>query len=232
MNNTFRSGPALHRLIEDAPLDMLGHFLRRPDVGFSGAVPAADPERRTCLEAFADAEDSLARRLDDEAARVVTLSDDGARDLERIVAARFSMAQREAYGAQLDPLGRSLWTFLEARSTFEDAESYHHASQYRGYGKPYAAFEVAGDTEADFAWSSELAERLTAEIRTALNLKEDCTASHLVVKEGKNGAPLHIIIVRHPGPLLSVAEHQKDGQKNRHYYKRRLSSRHAASFAY
>ena len=147
------------------------------------------------------------------------MADDGARDLERIVAAHLTAGRRETYDAQLDPIGRSLWAFLDARQVFEDAESYHHASQYRGFGKPYAAFEVAGATEAVFAWSAELAERLTARVRTELNLTEDCAARHLVVQEGKDDAPLHIVIVRHPGPLSSVAEHRKDGQKDRHYYK-------------
>lgn len=216
MNKTFGGGHALHRLIEDAPLDLLARFLTRPDA----AVPETAPTQRAgWIEALSKTGDALSRRLDDEAARVLVLSGDGARDLDKIVATGRWADRRSTYKAQLDPIGRSLWAFLDARQLFEDAESFHHASRYRGFGKPYSAFEVVGPSGQGLEWSEALEQRLTSQIRLALKLEEDCTASHLVVCEKKDGIRTHIIIVRHPGPLLSVAEHRKDGARDRHYYK-------------
>lgn len=216
MNKSFRGGHALLRLIENAPVDLLARFLTQPDAAVLETAPS---ERSGWLEALSDASEALSRRLDDEAARILVLSEDGARDLDKIVATERWAAKRPTYNAQLDPLGRSLWAFLDARQLFEDAESFHHALQYRGFGKPYAAFEVVGPSGQDFDWTPELEQRLMAQIRTALKLEEDCAASHLIVREQRSGPPIHIIIVRHPGPLLSVAEHRQDGAKDRHYYK-------------
>ena len=103
------------------------------------------------------------------------------------------------------------------RTVFDDAESVHYASRYRGYGKLYAAFEVP--EPVDLEWTDALRDRLAEQIVNRLDLAGSCTVSHVMLpKNGKDVAE-HALIVRHPGPLSSIPELLEDGRRHRHYYR-------------
>lgn len=228
MNKTFRSGQSLHRLIEDAPLEILLELLA---LRFPGAV--ADlrswdrtgdsdvarlrAELSTCIGGLGVAQTRLA---DDEASRIVTLgSGRGAEALSRVAGSRLDAARHEEFEAQKDALGRSLWTFLHERPTFDDADSFQHATHFRNFGKIYAAFEVPAATGAGFQWTEALETALKSRIVQALGLQGACTLVHLEVQGESEEELSHVIILRHAGALSSVAEHRDDGGKGRLYYR-------------
>ena len=214
MNQTFRGGLALHRLVEDAPVYLLPRFL-----GIE-RVEAHDDEaqlRAAVHGRLAEADPLRAKELEDAAGRLRVLADAGAWALTCVAEERLQGAEADAFSRQPDPLGRSLWCFLHAPTVFDDAESVHYASRYRGHGKLYAAFEVP--EPVDLEWTDALRDRLAEQIVNRLDLAGSCTVSHVVLpKNGKDVAE-HALIVRHPGPLSSIPELLEDGRRHRHYYR-------------
>jgi len=221
MNQTFRSGIALHRLIEDAPLELLRVFLEPHEAGPANAStdgPVDEPRLRSELHArYGDLVAEVARRLDDDAGRILVLGGPGAWALSRVAEERLDQAAATTFAEQRDAIGRSLWCFQRARPIFDDAESLHYASRYRGYGKLYAAFEVPDP--AAFHWNEDLQQKLATQIVDRLDLRGPCTLSHIALQKGADIPPEHVLIVRHAGPLSSIPEHREDGHKTRHYYR-------------
>jgi len=87
----------------------------------------------------------------------------------------------------------------------------------------YEAFEVDADAKADFMWDEAVKAALEERIQEKLELTGRCTVTYLQV--GKADAagkevPQHLLIVRHGGPLSSVAEYQEaDGSRQERYYR-------------
>jgi hypothetical protein len=62
--------------------------------------------------------------------------------LTSIIKQQLDDTQSQEFDRQPDQLCRSIWIYLNVRETFEDAESFHFARQFRDHGKLYDAFEV------------------------------------------------------------------------------------------
>ena len=232
MVQPFKNGPSLHRLLDQAPLGVLSEFFRTVEGGVAAevagsvdAIPAgnlSDAElREHLLDAAGRIAPDVAARLEHHAQRIVTLGEGrGTEALTRMAEGQLGPDLRTTYDAQQDDLGRSTWTYLHARAYFEDAESLFYANHYRNFGRMYDAFELAVDAATTFVWSVELQAALETRIKDALALPGRCTVTCLAVPgNGDNGSDIHLLIVRHGGPLSSVAEFQDDGRKGMHYYR-------------
>ncbi|WP_217127084.1 hypothetical protein [Hydrogenophilus thiooxidans] len=72
-------------------------------------------------------------------------------------------------------------------------------------------------------WDDTLQDALRQQIQTRLELPGRCTVTHLRVAPQAGSAqahPQHLLIVRHGGPLASVAEYQEsDGSRQERYYR-------------
>lgn len=143
----------------------------------------------------------------------------GPSSLQTIGDQQFDELQHQEFIGQPDRLCRSIWTFLEARQTFEDAESFHFARKFRDHGKLYDAFEVELDEAGSLDATSINEAALAEKISKALGLKTACTVKALDLPATDTHPTSIMLIVRHGGPLSSVHDHKDDGRRGTIYYR-------------
>ena len=183
-------GPNTNKLIEDARVDLAREVLsvregeNEPDFGLPTTLVNLDDEeavhslRRQIIErlsVFSDDERGPAER---RTGRILTLADGkGVTSLETIVAQQLSADARADFEDQPDSVCRSIWAFLKAKDTFEDAESFHFARRFRDIGKLYDSFEV--DLDQIVALDASLIDEdaLAAKIKKELDLRENVTCT-------------------------------------------------------
>lgn len=152
--------------------------------------------------------------------RICTLAEGkGITSLTTIVEKQFNETQLEEFRRQPDHLCRSIWAFLNERRTFEDAESFHFARQFRDYGKMYDAFEVELGKAAVLDAASIDEAALAARITKVLRLKPSCTVKALDLPPTDAHPASIMLIVRHGGPLSSVYDHRDDGRRGTIYFR-------------
>lgn len=145
--------------------------------------------------------------------------------LTTIVDQQLDDAQSQEFDRQPDQLCRSIWTYLNARETFEDAESFHFARQFREHGKLYDAFEVELENHVALDATAIDEVVLAAKIKGVLELKPEisCTVKALDLPATETHPASIMLIVRHGGPLPSYGaamrdlgvdtiRHEKDGR--------------------
>jgi hypothetical protein len=152
--------------------------------------------------------------------RIRSLADGkGTTSLTTIVGDQLNQTQEQEFDRQPDPLCRSIWVFLNARQTFEDAESFHFARQFRDHGKMYDAFEIELEKAGAFNAASVDEPALAAKITAVLQLKTNCTVKALDLPPTASHPASIMLIVRHGGPLSSVHDHRQDGRRGTIYYR-------------
>ncbi|MBW7657776.1 hypothetical protein K1I42_10860, partial [Hydrogenophilus thermoluteolus] len=236
MAKSFKNGVSLHRLLEASPLAALEGFLATVDKGqyaaifsdvqWASATDAASIQAiRAQLIAIANAlAADAAVPLDRHAQRILTLAEGrGVETVTRVAAKLFEQVHIDAFAAQLDDLGRSLWLYQHQSLLFDEAENLFYADHYRNFGRMYEAFELDANAKVDFVWDDAVKAALEEQIQERLELTGRCTVTHLQVDK-KDAAgqeiPQHLLIVRHGGPLSSVAEYQEaDGSRQERYYR-------------
>ena len=235
MAKTFKNGLSLHRLLESAPLDALQSFLATVDDGQVAAIFAdlpwsgdgvdssAPPLRGQLLTLSNELQPDVAVPLDRHAQRILTLAEGRGGETLHRVADKLRNAHAQAWEEQMDGVGRSLWLYQHQSDLFDEAENLFYADHYRNYGKLYDAYELDGNDRLDFVWTDEIKNDLEARLQTRLQLSGRCTVSHLEVSgQDANGDVRiqHLLIVRHGGPLSSVAEYREaDGSRGERYYR-------------
>lgn len=227
-------GPNILALIEDARVDLARAVLlvregeNEPDFELSQEVPdhadddAAEAFRQELIQTLSQFDQDELRPAERRSRRIQALADGkGVSSLTTIVEQQLDDEQSWEFERQPDQLCRSIWTFLKARETFEDAESFHFARQFRDHGKLYDAFEVdvENTTALDAAAIDEKA--LAAEIKEVLELRPEisCTVKALDLPATKTHPASIMLIVRHGGPLSSVSNHRHDGRLGIIYYR-------------
>jgi len=143
----------------------------------------------------------------------------GVSSLSTIIDKQFTTSQVQEFEKQPDRLCRSIWVFLNARQTFEDAESFHFARQFRDYGRMYDAFEVELEKAAALDAASVDEAALAAHITKVLQLKTNCTVKALDLPPTEAHPASIMLIVRHGGPLSSVHDHRDDGRRGTIYFR-------------
>lgn len=233
---SFKNGISLHRLLETAPLDALEPFLRDIDDGGVAGVFLTPPwpkeredaavlQLRAVLIQAANALTSeVAIPLDRHAQRVLTLADGrGAEVLNRAADRLFDTDKVKAFLDQLDAVGRSLWLYQNDKLLFDEAESLFYVDHYRNFGRMYEAFELDTREDLRFVWDAAVKETLEAEIQKTLDLNGRCSVTHLETTgkdQDGNDRVQHLILIRHGGPLSSVAEFlEADGSRKERYYR-------------
>lgn len=236
MAKSFKNGVSLHRLLEASPLDALQAFLAAVDEGqyvdifsdvhwLSASDEAGSQAIRSQLFDIAnELKADAAVPLDRHAHRILTLAEGrGVETITRVAQKLFEQAHIDAFAAQLDDLGRSLWLYQHQSLFFDEAENLFYADHYRNFGRMYEAFELDADAKVDFVWDDTVKAALEAQIQERLELTGRCTVTHLQVgKKDSSGkeVPQHLLIVRHGGPLSSIAEyHEADGSRQERYYR-------------
>ena len=225
-------GPHTLGLIEDARIDLLrAAFAFRegenePDFNLPEEVPdPADEEevdafRQEIIEALSKFDADELGPAEQRCRRIRSLADGkGITSLTTIAEQQLDDEQSQEFEDQPDPLCRSIWAFLNARQTFEDAESFHFARQFRDCGKLYDAFEVELEKAAalDAASIDEIS--LAAKITNVLALKTNCTVKALDLPPTEAHPASIMLIVRHGGPLSSVFDHRDDGRRGTIYFR-------------
>ena len=227
-------GPNILALIEDARIDLARAALaaregdNEPDFKLSEDVPdKADDEaveafRQELIQILSEFDQDELRPAEQRSRRIRDLADGkGVTSLTTIVEQRLNDEQSQEFERQPDQLCRSIWTFLNARETFEDAESFHFARQFRDHGKLYDAFEVEleNNVALDAAAIDEAA--LATKIKEVLELKPEisCTVKALDLPATDAHPASIMLIVRHGGPLSSVYDHRQDGRRGTIYYR-------------
>ena len=227
-------GPHVLALIEDARVDLARAALavregdNEPEFNLSDEVPDhADAEavnafREGLLRTLSEFDQDELRPAEQRARRARSLADGkGVTSLTTIVEQRLDDDQSEEFERQPDRLCRSIWVYLNARETFEDAESFHFARQFRDHGKLYDAFEVELENHValDAAAIDEAA--LATKIKDMLELKSEisCTVKALDLPATDTHPASIMLIVRHGGPLSSVYDHRHDGRRGTIYYR-------------
>lgn len=225
-------GPHALSLLEDARIDLLrAAFAFRegenePDFNLREEVPdpadeeAVDAFRQEIMEALSKFDADELGPAEQRCRRIRSLADGkGITSLTTIAEQQLDDEQSQEFEDQPDPLCRSIWAFLNARQTFEDAESFHFTRQFRDYGKLYDAFEVELEKAAalDAASIDEIS--LAAKITNVLALKTKCTVKALDLPPTEAHPASIMLIVRHGGPLSSVFDHRDDGRRGTIYFR-------------
>ena len=225
-------GPHTLGLIEDARIDLLrAAFAFRegenePDYNLPEEVPdpadeeAVDAFRQEITEVLSKFDADELRPAEQRCRRIRSLADGkGITSLTTIAEQQLDDEQSQEFDDQPDPLCRSIWAFLNAHQTFQDAESFHFTRQFRDYGKLYDAFEVELEKAAalDAASIDEIS--LAAKITNVLALKTKCTVKALDLPPTEAHPASIMLIVRHGGPLSSVFNHRDDGRRGTIYFR-------------
>jgi hypothetical protein len=222
-------GPETLALIEAAPVSFIRELVLRRETDSEPALDAHLPAGessdsdgfRMALIAALDAEhpENLLP-MEDRCRRIRRLADGkGPASLDILVVQQLSHDENMAYGDQLDELCRSAWSFLNHRLTFEDAEAFHAARQYRDYGQMYDAFEVDVEDASAIDAVAVDEEALAARIAKLLDLSSKCSIRAINLPKTASHPASLMLIVRHPGPLSSVFSHKTNGLKGTIYYR-------------
>lgn len=225
-------GPHVHSLIEDARIDLTKAVLavregeNEPDFGLPAGAPdpaddeAADAFRHDLIQTLSAFDPDELRPAEQRSRRVLALAEGkGIDSLTALAEQQLTDEQALEFERQPDPLCKSIWAFLNARQTFEDAESFHFARKFRDCGKLYDAFEVELEkaVNLDSGAIDEIA--LAAKITKVLQLKTACTVKALDLPKTAAHPASIMLIVRHGGPLSSVHDHRDDGRWGTIYYR-------------
>ncbi|MFI0846582.1 hypothetical protein [Mesorhizobium sp. IMUNJ 23232] len=227
-------GPHVLTLIEDARIDHARAALavregeNEPDFNLPHDVPdhtdgeAVEIFRHELVQMLSKFDQDELRPAEQRAGRIRALAEGKAvTSLTTIAETQFGDLQLQEFEEQPDPLCKSIWTYLNARETFEDAESFHFARQFRDHGKLYDAFEV--DLEIDVTLDAEAIDQAARalKIKAVLELKAgiSCTVKALDLPATDAHPASIMLIVRHGGPLSSVHDHRKDGRRRTIYYR-------------
>lgn len=225
-------GPHVHCLIEDARIDLAKAVIavregeNEPDFDLPAEVPdpaddeAADGFRRELLQTLSGFDQDELRPTEQRSRRVLALAEGkGIDSLTAITDQQLTEEQAIEFERQPDPLCKSIWAFLNARQTFEDAESFHFARKFRDFGKLYDAFEVELDNAVNLNSAAIDEVALATKITTVLQLKTACTVKALDLPATPTHPASIMLIVRHGGPLSSVHDHRDDGRRGTIYYR-------------
>lgn len=225
-------GPHALAVLEGARIDLARAVLavregeNEPDFGLPEVplAPAssedADALRAKITELLSDFASDELQPAEQRCRRIRSLAEGkGVTSLATIVGKQFSPSQSEELDRQPDHLCRSIWVFLNARQTFEDAESFYFARQFRDYGKMYDAFEVELEKATILHAASVDETALAARITKVLQLKKNCTVKALDLPPTAAHPASIMLIVRHGGPLSSVYDHRDDGRRGTIYFR-------------
>jgi hypothetical protein len=225
-------GPNILALIEDARIDLARAVLairegeNEPDFKLSENVPdQADDEaveafRQELIQTLSQFDPDELRPAEQRSRRIRALADGkGVTSLTTIIDQQLNDEQSRELERQPDQLCRSIWTYLNARETFEDAESFHFARQFRDHGKLYDAFAVELENNAAIDAASIDETALAARITKVLELKTVCVVKALDLPATTAHPASIMLIVRHGGPLSSVHDHRDDGRRGTIYYR-------------
>ncbi len=227
-------GPETLGLIEDARIDLLHAALAlrddnsEPEFALPEPIPDLDDEdavhafRERLIEILAEFEPDELRPTEIRSRRIRALaSGKGVTSLETIVAQKLDHEWAQEFDDQPDPLCRSSWALLNARETFEDAESFHFTRQFRDHRKLYDAFEVDLENTVPIDAASIDERALSIRIKEVLELKPaiSCTVRALDLPSTDAHPASIMLIVRHGGPLSSVYNHRNDGRRAAIYYR-------------
>lgn len=234
MAKSFKNGASLHQLLESAPLDRLQSFLTTVEQGQMAALfatlPWANepdtlevPLRHQLLVLGNELQSDIAIPLDRHAQRVLTLAEGRGGEALQRVADKLRPPHTETWEAQRDGMGRSLWLYQHRADLFDEAENLFYADHYRDHGKLYEAFELDAEANVPLLWNEPMKEALEARLQQRLQLPGRCTVNHLeVTGENAQGDSIqqHLLIIRHGGPLASVAVyHETDGSRGERYFR-------------
>jgi len=227
-------GPNIHAMIEDARIDLARAVLavredeNEPDFALPEDLPdpasddAVEAFRLELIETLSEFDQDELRPAEQRSRRIRALAvGKGVTSLTTIIEQQLDDAQSQEFGLQPDQLCRSIWTYLNARETFEDAESFHFARQFRDHGKLYDAFEVELENHVALDATAIDEVLLAAKIKGVLELKPEisCTVKALDLPETETHPASIMLIVRHGGPLSSVFDHRRDGRRGTIYYR-------------
>jgi hypothetical protein len=229
-----RIGPHIFALIEDARVDFARATLAvregesEPDFAMPDDIPdptddgAVEAYRERLIQALSEFDQDELQPTEQRARRIRALAaGKGVTSLTTIVEQKLDDEQTQEFHQQPDELCRSIWTFLNAREAFEDAESFHYARQFRDHGKLYDAFEVELENHVAIDATAIDETALAAKIKEMLELKPEisCTVKALDLPATDAHPASIMVIVRHGGPLSSVYDYRRDGRKGTIYYR-------------
>ena len=235
MAKTFKNIPSLQRLMDSAPMDSVRELLLMADdrayAACFGDVVWPEPDasedaveavRQAALDVAASLQPDAGVPLEQHALRILNLSEGRGTEVIGKVADRiFDSAKTDAFAQQRDDYGRAIYLYLHEGKLFDDAENLFYADHYRNLGRMYEAFEVDDNGGLDFQWDDTVKAALESKLQQALELPENCKVDHIrVTGKREDGAEVesHLLIIRHAGPLSSVAA-MKEGRKKPMYYR-------------
>ena len=227
-------GPHVLALIEDARVDLARAALavregdNEPEFKLPEDVPdLADEEaveafRQALVETLSDFDRDDLGPAEHRSRRIRALAEKkGVTSLTTIVEQQLDETRSQEFHRQPDELCRSIWAYLHERETFEDAESFHFARQFRDHGKLYDAFEVELENQVALDAAAIDEKALASKIKGMLELKPEisCTVKALDLPATDTHPASIMLIVRHGGPLSSVYDHRQDGRRGTIYYR-------------
>lgn len=218
--------PNLHRLLVEAPPDLLARFLGgkpfqrsewlaryrfEPDDpdGREGAIQMLDHELKATL-----------LPLETEAARIATIAEPrGQFALEGLVQDQDDGVHVGAFLAQGDELARSLWAWLDASRLFEAAENVLHLRLYRRYEKHYQTFQAAPASDDGRHVGGQALKGFLEDLEKCLKRGSGCKTERYDIPPEGEEPEAEMYIIRHPNLPTAAREIDDSGTVSKFYFR-------------
>lgn len=218
--------PNLHRILTDAPTDLVARFLKSRHFDrlgwlekYSFRPDTSDGRDHAAKMLAVEAKANLAS-LETEATRIATIAGNrGQFALEGLVRDAEDEDLSRAFVAQGDELARSLWAWLDYTRLFEAAENVLHLRMYRRYDKHYQTFAAAPVDADDRDEGSSVLSEFLKEIEKGLNRGAGCNIDRYDIPAEGDEPEAEMYVIRHPNLPTAAREIDESGVVSRFYFR-------------
>lgn len=218
--------PNLHRLLDEAPTDLLARFLAAESFHRSDWLtryryaPDKPGGREPAIQMLDHEPKSTLLPLETEAARIVTISGPrGQFALEALLHDQNNGLLTKTFLAQGDELARSLWAWLDEARLFEAAENVLHLRLYRRYEKHYQTFQAAPVLNNEKRIDGKAIEDFLEELESGLKRGSGCKTERYDIPPEGDEPEAEMYIIRHPNLPTAAREIDDNGAVSKFYFR-------------
>ncbi|AZL57780.1 hypothetical protein EI545_02325 [Tabrizicola piscis] len=218
--------PNLHRVLVEAPLDLLARFMegkpfQRSDWLANYRFATDHPDGRDRALRMLDHElKSTLLPLETEATRIANIAGPrGQFALEGLLHDQDDGVHTAAFLTHHDELARSLWAWLDATPLFEAAENVLHLRLYRRYEKHYQTFQAAPVSDDERHVGGKSLEEFLQDLEQGLKRGSGCRTERYDIPAEDGEPQAEMYIIRHPNLPTAAREIDDDGTVSKFYFR-------------
>lgn len=218
--------PNLHKVLTEAPSELLSRFLTSPRFDKLGWLEAyrtpsdASDGRERAVRMLSEEPKATLGPLETEATRIVIIAADrGQFALEGLVDDADDERLRQAFGKWNDELSRSLWAWLDCTKLFEAAENVLHLRLFRRYDKHYQTFAVKPASGDGTDVGTQALDDFLKELEKGIKRGTGCSIDRFDVAADGDDPEAQMYIIRHPKLPTAAREIDENGMVSSFYFR-------------